>query len=92
MDVRATLVGPPEDSEVAARTAMHHPIFSYRRFFLVHCPLSLGFSFFSSLSLSLSLSFSLEIWNREFFLVEFLESFENGYSRSLPPSDLILEI
>ena len=42
--------------------------------------------------LSLSLSFSLEIWNREFFLVEFLESFENGYPRSLPPSDLILEI
>lgn len=29
--------GPPEDSEVAARTAMHHPIFSSRGSYLVHC-------------------------------------------------------
>lgn len=53
-------LGPPEDSEVAARTAMHHPIFSYRRFFLVHCPLSelLG-SFFLLILFFLSLERSL---------------------------------
>lgn len=52
VDVRARSLGPPQDSEVAARTAMHHPIFSYRRLFLVHCPLS-GFWVFSDFFLSL---------------------------------------